>query len=77
MGKTVTLKGPAAGAFMRAKMGERATTDDERALRVATMIYAEMQSGAAGVERAKMMIALVARDGLEKVADALTQPGGG
>jgi hypothetical protein len=69
MGKTITLKGAAAGEYIRAQAGVTPQTDDERALRVATLVQMYMST------EPKVAVALVkavARDGLEAAAKICT-----
>jgi hypothetical protein len=68
-GKSITLKGAAAGAFIRAKMGRPAETDDERALRVATVVHMFM---GVNPQIAVSLIKTVAREGLEAAAQDCT-----
>lgn len=69
--RTVSVWGPAAGALIRAKSGEPADNDDERALRVATLVHMNMGRGA-DTSVAVGLIKAVARDGLAKVAETCT-----
>jgi len=67
--KTFTLRGPAAGAFVEAQQGIEAKTDDERALRIATLIHLNMQTSP---ETAIALIKCVASKGLEAAAKICT-----
>ena len=71
MAKTFTLYGPAAGEWIRAQEGVKAVTDDERALRIATLVYRNMGKGAE-TRVAIDLIKRVASEGLESVADLCT-----
>lgn len=72
----ISLRGAAAGAFVDAQSGVPATTDDERALRVATLVHMNMSRG--GDERAAIaLIKQVVRDGLDAAADTCTAKRGG
>ena len=74
MGRTVSLRGAAAAAFMGAKMGKRAETDEDRISRILALLELELKSGTKdGRARAALIVASVAADGLEKTADALTE----
>jgi len=70
-GKSITLTGPAAGAFIRAQLGHRADSEDEQALRVATMVHMEMSKGGSPAAAVALIKAL-AKDGLEVVAGICT-----
>ena len=73
MGKSISLRGAAAGAFIRAQQGAAADTDDERALRVATVIHMYMSGKAGdGSPTAIALIKLVAKEGLAAAAKACT-----
>jgi hypothetical protein len=66
-GKTFTLKGKAASEYLRAQEGRVPCTDEERALRIATLVHLHMSVD----ERvAVALIKSVARDGLEAAAAA-------
>jgi len=67
--KTFTLKGPAAGSYVEAQAGVLPATEDERALRVATIVHLEMQTSP---ETAVALVKLVAREGLEAAAKICT-----
>ncbi len=71
MGKTITLKGPSAKAFVDAKMGKSAKTDEERIERVLMSLELALKGG----ERrgAALIVQHLVRDGLEATADALTE----
>lgn len=65
MGKTVSLRGPAAGAFVRALSGAVSLDDDERALRVAAAVHMYMKlSTKEGTAKAVDIIKRVAKGGL-------------
>jgi hypothetical protein len=68
-GKTYTLKGAAAGAFVNAQCGTPAKDDNERALRVATLIHLNMQTSP---ESAVALVKAVAKYGLEFAAKICT-----
>ena len=71
--KGISLRGAAAGAFIRAQKGTKPENDDERALRVATVVHMRM-SGKTG-DDSKIAIALikqVAEEGLEAAAKTCT-----
>lgn len=71
-----TLYGAAAGEWLCAQAGFRARTDDERALRIATLVHRNMGRGA-DARFAAELIKVVARDGLEVAADlCTTKPNG-
>jgi hypothetical protein len=67
--KTFTLKGAAAGEFIRAQSGHVPKDDDERAMRIATLVGLNMQTSP---EAAAALIKLVAREGLEAAAKVCT-----
>jgi hypothetical protein len=67
--KTFTLEGEAAGEFIRAQAGQLPTDDNERALRVATLVGLNLQTSP---ETAVALIKLVAREGLEAAAKVCT-----
>lgn len=67
--KTFTFKGAAAGAYMAAQSGAPALTDDERALRVATIVHLYMQTDP---KTAVALIKQVAKDGLAVAAKTCT-----
>lgn len=71
MAKMFTLYGPAAGEWIRAQEGIKAVTDDERALRIATLVYRNTGKGAE-TRVAFDLIKRVASEGLESVADLCT-----
>lgn len=62
-----TVYGEAAGELIRAQAGTPAKTDDERALRIATLVHMNMGRGA-DQRRAVALIKAVAREGLEAAA---------
>ena len=65
MGKTISLKGAAAGAFVRMARGAEPESDDERALRVATAVCMYMGLNTKeGTEKALDLIKRVAKAGL-------------
>jgi hypothetical protein len=65
MGKTVSLRGPAAGAFVRALQGAAPLDDDERALRVAAAVHMYMKLDTKeGTQKAVDIIKRVAKGGL-------------
>jgi hypothetical protein len=65
MGKTVSLRGPAAGAFVRALRGAAPLDDDERALRVAAVVHMYMKLDTKeGTQKAVDIIKRVAKGGL-------------
>ena len=66
MGK-FTVYGDACGELLRAQAGALARTDDERALRIATLVHMNMGKGA-DQRRAVALIKAVASDGLEAAA---------
>jgi hypothetical protein len=66
-----TVYGEAAGELIRAQHGAPARTDDERALRIATLVYTNMGRGA-DQRLAVALIKAVARDGLEAAATICT-----
>lgn len=68
-GKTFTLKGPAAGAYLAAQAGALAVTVDDQALRVASVIALYMQTDSAV---AVALIKQVAKDGLEAASKTCT-----
>jgi hypothetical protein len=71
MGKSVTLYGEAVGEFIRAQRGSPAHTEDEQALRIATLVHMNMGRGA-DQRAAVALIKAVARDGLEAAATICT-----
>jgi hypothetical protein len=71
MARAFTLYGPAAGEWIRAQNGVKAVTDDERALRIATLVHRNMGKGAE-TQVAIDLIKRVASEGLESVADLCT-----
>ena len=74
MGRTVSLKGAAAAAFMNAKMGKKAETDEERVDRILALLEMELKVGTKECRaRAALIIVGVAKQGLEWTADALTE----
>jgi hypothetical protein len=70
VGRTVTLRGEAAGEFIRAQTGRVPQDDDERALRIATLVHMNMVSE--NTRTAIALIKAVARDGLEAAAAICT-----
>ena len=66
----ITLKGAAAGAFIRAQMGLTPEGDSERALRVATLVHMHMKTG--DERLAVALIKLVAEKGLEAAGAVCT-----
>jgi hypothetical protein len=65
MGKSISLRGPAAGAFVRALQGAAPLDDNERALRVAAAVHMYMKLNTKdGTEKAVDIIKKVAKDGL-------------
>ncbi len=71
MGKSFTVYGEAAGELLRAQSGAEARTDDERALRVATLVHMNMGRGA-DQRVAMALIKAVANDGLDAAAKVCT-----
>lgn len=71
MSRGITLRGDAARAFVEGMTGVLPTTDDDRAMRIATFIHLNMSRGG-DQTKAIALIKLVARDGLEAVANGLT-----
>ena len=71
MGKTLTVYGDAAGELIRAQLGAKARDDNERALRIATIVHMNMGRGA-DQRVAVALIKAVAKDGLERAADVCT-----
>jgi hypothetical protein len=67
----VTLHGGAAGAFIGAQAGHIPVDDDERALRIATIVHMNMGRGA-DQRVAVALIKAVAKDGLEAAAKICT-----
>ena len=69
----ISLHGAAAGAFINAQRGQIAENDDERAMRIATLVHMYM-SGKSGDDSptAVALIKLVATDGLEAAAKVCT-----
>ena len=65
------MHGGAAGEFIGAQAGHEPTTDEERALRIATFVHMYMSRG--GDQRvAVALVKAVARDGLEEGAKICT-----
>lgn len=71
MAKGVTVYGDAAGELLCAQEGKLCRTDDERALRIATIVFMNMGRGA-DQRRAVALIKAVAESGLEKAAEICT-----
>jgi hypothetical protein len=67
---TFTLRGEAAGEYVRAQGGALPQDDDERAMRVATLVHVQMLTG--DEKTARALIKLAAREGLEAAAKACT-----
>ena len=74
-GKSISLKGAAAGAFFNALAGRPAISPDEQALRIATIVSIEM-SKAGDSRKAVALIKMVAAEGLEAAAKVCTLSGG-
>ena len=71
--KGITLHGAAAGAFIRAQEGIKPEDDNERALRIATVVHMYMSGKAGdGSPTAIALIKLVAKEGLEAAAKKCT-----
>ena len=67
MGRTVTLKGGAAGAFVRALQGKPAVTEDDKHERIVAFVIANGKLGTkAGMQVAKLCIKSVAENGLDE-----------
>lgn len=78
MGRTVSLKGNAAAAFMISKMGVPATTEEDRVGRILAWLEMALKDGTRTSRiQAAGIILSVAQDGLEKTADRLTDKRGG
>lgn len=74
MGRTVSLKGVAAKAFMEGAMGKAPENDDDRLERVLTHIEMGLKDkSAAGRLSAKALLLMVARDGLAAACDTVTR----
>lgn len=72
MGRTISLRGAAANAFVEAMRGTALVTDGEHAMRVATFIHAEMKAGNTG--GATNLVLSVASKGVRDVSEALGRP---
>lgn len=70
-GRTVTLKGAAAGAFIEAMNGRKPKTEDDKHLRVATFIQMSMAGG--DTDRAKLIVKHLVEHGLDKTAELFTR----
>jgi len=68
--KGVTLRGPAAGAFVNAMMGKQAESDDDKALRVATFVHLNMKDQP---QAAVALIKALAKDGLDAASKLCTR----
>ena len=68
-GKSVTLKGDAANALINSLMGKQPEDDDERLLRVATLVHAAMS--VLDARRAKLIIKSVAERGLDATLEQM------
>ena len=64
-----SVHGPAAGEYVCAQEGVVPQTDDERALRIATLVHVTMQTRP---ESAAALVKLVAREGLAAAAKVCT-----
>jgi hypothetical protein len=73
--RTVSLKGDAAGAFVRALRGDKPKDDDESYARLATFIHAHMKLGE--MATAKIILQTLHKIGLEAalLSVAPTPPG--
>lgn len=74
MGRTVSLRGAAAKAFMDGAMGKPPENDNDRLERVLTHIEMGIKDKtAAGRLSAKALLLMVARDGLDAACRAVTR----
>lgn len=74
MGRTVSLKGAAAKAFIQGAMGLAPENDDDRLERVLTHIEMGLKDKTtAGRLSAKALLLMVARDGLDAACKAVTK----
>ena len=70
-GKTVTLKGAAAGAYIAAMMGKKAETDEDKYMRVATFIHMNMASKQE--QKAVMILRYLQKNGLNETVAHLSR----
>lgn len=66
---TVTLKGEAAGAFLRQILGHAPLTEAEAKSALAARIHAEMKAG--NTRGAEFLVSRIARDGVVRTATAI------
>jgi hypothetical protein len=72
MGRGITLKGAAAGAFVEAMAGRRPRTEEDKHTRIATFVHLEMKLGTrAGEERARAIVRFLAEHGVDETLDAM------
>jgi hypothetical protein len=69
MSKTISYRGPAAGAFVRAQQSEKLKTEEEKLERVATIVYGQVATGTvAGMKVATYVLSQLLKDGLDEVS---------
>lgn len=72
MSRGITLKGDAAKAWIEGAMGKKPKTDDDKYMRIATYVHAEMaMKTKKGNDRAKLIIKCLATEGIDKCLDIM------
>jgi hypothetical protein len=68
--KTITLRGPAAWAFVMSKSGSKPKTEQDSLERIATFVHMNVQSG--DMPKATLILKALVADGIEATAGYLT-----
>lgn len=72
MGRTISLRGAAAAAFIEGSMGKKPKTDDDKHMRIATYVHMEMaRKNKDGEARAKLIIKCLSKEGIDKCLDII------
>ena len=72
MSRTISYRGPAAGAFLKAQRAEKLVTEDEKFERVATIVYGQVSAGTKeGMQTAISILRLLLKQGINKLSSSL------
>jgi len=70
-GRTITLKGAAAGAYIMAMSGKKAETDEDKYMRLATFIHMNMASKQE--QKAVLILKSLKENGLDSTVSLLSR----
>lgn len=76
MSKTISYRGPAAAAFVRAQAAEKLTSEYDKFARVATVVYGQVATGTEdGMKAAIFVLNQLLDRGIEKTSASLVGDG--